>query len=299
MKYLIPSLLLLLFLVVPEQAFALPELVTCQTAEACNFCALAQMIQAVINWVIGVAILIAVILFVYAGFKITSSRGDMNAVSEARQLFTNVVIGIIIMLAAWTLVDTLIKAVVGGDFGVWNEITDCGAMFGAAPPEKYAITLEEQVGVYAVEGPESVVVPGTGMGTGYSNQLTQAQAEALLTYSAFSVSSSGNCTDRTNKTCTSFEGINNATIQGILQFQDSCNCPIVITGGTETGHAAGTYSHANGYKIDIRPSSQINSYITTNYKKCGTRGGYCDQRGHEYVRENAGLANDHWDITVK
>lgn len=31
--------------------------------------------------------------------------------------------------------------------------------------------------------------------------------------------------------------------------------------GTETGHTPGTYSHANGYKLDFHKTSALDSYI--------------------------------------
>jgi len=47
------------------------------------------------------------------------------------------------------------------------------------------------------------------------------------------------------------------SIEGLIDFKQKCDqvmgdCDIYITGGTETGHSNGTYSHANGHKIDLR-----------------------------------------------
>ncbi len=64
----------------------------------------------------------------------------------------------------------------------------------------------------------------------------------------------------------------------------------------ETGHAGGTYSHSNGYKIDISLNSCINSYVTTQFSYIGERGDgaaqYQASNGNIYAKEG-----DHWDIT--
>src|SRR5919112_2171393 len=81
-------------------------------------------------------------------------------------------------------------------------------------------------------------------------KLTQAQAASQLSAAGITWSSSGGCTDRYNSTCTSFEQINQSTVSGVITLKRSSGCAINITGGTETGHASGTYSHWNGYKVD-------------------------------------------------
>ncbi len=64
----------------------------------------------------------------------------------------------------------------------------------------------------------------------------------------------------------------------------------------ETGHAGGTYSHSNGYKIDISLNTCINSYITKQFPFIGNRGDgaaqYKASSGNIYAKEG-----NHWDIT--
>ena len=62
---------------------------------------------------------------------------------------------------------------------------------------------------------------------------------------------------------TSLNGLQPTTIQGILSLWNSCGqCDLVITGGTETAyHAPGEFGHASGYKVDLRPTDDLNSAI--------------------------------------
>jgi ABC-type nickel/cobalt efflux system permease component RcnA len=60
-------------------------------------------------------------MFAYAGFlKLTNEAIGKQA--EANTIFQNVALGLIVLLAAWLVVDTLMKSVLGGDFGPWNDI---------------------------------------------------------------------------------------------------------------------------------------------------------------------------------
>jgi hypothetical protein len=126
-------------------------------------------------------------------------------------------------------------------------------------------------------------------------KLTHAEATAKLRAAGITWSSSGNCSNRNNPSCTSFEQINSGTIDGIITLKRASGCAINITGGTETGHASGTYSHWNGYKVDITPNTCISNYITRNFTYIGLRGDgarmYRSAAGNIYARESS-----HWDI---
>ena len=128
-------------------------------------------------------------------------------------------------------------------------------------------------------------------------KMTQSQAASVLRNAGITWSSSGGCTDRYNSTCTSFEQINSGTVDAMVTLKRASGCAINITGGTETGHASGTYSHWNGYKVDISHNSCIDGYVHNSFTYIGYRGdGYPQWRaasGNLYCDEG-----NHWDITV-
>ncbi|MFH9821080.1 hypothetical protein [Streptomyces sp. NPDC017230] len=125
---------------------------------------------------------------------------------------------------------------------------------------------------------------------------THAQAAAVLKQAGISWSSSGGCSNRENRRCTSFTKINKATIAGLVAFKKASRCAVRVTGGTERGHASGTYSHYNGYKADIALNGCVNKYITSRFKHTGKRSDgatlYKSPAGNVYAREG-----NHWDIT--
>ncbi|KAK4138972.1 hypothetical protein BT67DRAFT_431436 [Trichocladium antarcticum] len=127
-------------------------------------------------------------------------------------------------------------------------------------------------------------------------KLTHSQATAKLSAAGVKWTSSGGCSDRNNPKCTSFDQINEATINGAITLKKACACAITITGGTEVGHAGGTYSHANGYKLDVAKATAINNYITNTFTRIADRGDgaaqYKARSGNIYANEG-----NHWDNT--
>lgn len=127
-------------------------------------------------------------------------------------------------------------------------------------------------------------------------KLSQSAAASQLSAAGITHSSSGGCTTRSNPHCTSYEQINQTTVSGAKVLKSASGCAINITGGTEVGHASGTYSHYNGYKIDISKYACIGNYIKNSFSYIGLRGdGYPQWKaasGNLYCDEGS-----HWDIT--
>ncbi|MEV0811267.1 hypothetical protein [Micromonospora sp. NPDC050200] len=125
--------------------------------------------------------------------------------------------------------------------------------------------------------------------------ISHSSATSQLRAAGITWVSSGNCSDRYNSTCTSFEGIRQSTIDGIITFKRASGCAITITGGTEIGHASGTYSHWNGYKVDIAKTTCVYNYISSAY----TYMGYISGWGYQWRAPSGNLYTDegnHWDI---
>ncbi|HEY0470735.1 MAG TPA: hypothetical protein VGD34_03700, partial [Kribbella sp.] len=99
-----------------------------------------------------------------------------------------------------------------------------------------------------------------------------------------------------NSTCTSFTNINDSTVYGVRTLKQASGCAVNITGGTEVGHASGTYSHRNGYKVDISKYTCVGNYIHNNFTRIADRGDGAAQwraaSGNIYADEGS-----HWDIT--
>ncbi|WNI19810.1 hypothetical protein RLT57_23635 [Streptomyces sp. ITFR-21] len=141
--------------------------------------------------------------------------------------------------------------------------------------------------------------PGVGLAAtqdAYAvTKLTQAQAASTFSAAGITWSSSGGCTTRSNSTCTSFDQLNLTTAQGAVTLKNASGCALNITGGTEVGHASGTYSHYNGYKLDFGKNTCLTNYVHNAFTYIGLRGdGYPQWQaasGNIYADEGT-----HWDV---
>lgn len=136
-------LLALPFLVSAEIGPPVPGLVTCDGAggvdaygaplRECQVCHVVETGQRIINFFVAIASFLAVVIFAYAGFLMLTAAGETGKISRARGMFTNVLIGLVIVLAGWLIIDTVmkwtfegspldIKAQADWKFGPWNEI---------------------------------------------------------------------------------------------------------------------------------------------------------------------------------
>lgn len=68
----------------------------------------------------------------------------------------------------------------------------------------------------------------------------------------------GPCAVNQTKNCTNVGGLPAFAIDRLVSLKSECNCDIMITGGTEGGHA----THGPGKPIvDLNPSSSLNAYL--------------------------------------
>lgn len=129
-------------------------------------------------------------------------------------------------------------------------------------------------------------------------RVSHRRAVNALTTAGLRWKSSGHCIDRRVRVCTSLEAVRSETIHDVIALKRVSRCPIMVTGGTEAGHAPGFFSHARGYKLDILHNACIDRYITKNYPKSGMR-----RDGATLYRAPGGTVFadefDHWDILFK
>lgn len=103
------------FTIVPEQ---------CQSKCPCGEAAVLQAIQNITSLVISFAIVILIFFIVWAGFSFVLSPTSEEARSHAKKMLSYALIGMLLVLSAWLIVDFVIKTLAGGDtaFGPWNKI---------------------------------------------------------------------------------------------------------------------------------------------------------------------------------
>ncbi len=118
------SLAVALLLPAFAAAAALPGQVVPKTCDGihCSCNDLVLLAQNVLNTGIYFAVFISAVLFAWAGWKMISgkSTGNGEGISEAKKVLWNVMVGLVIILAAWLLVDTLSRTLLASP--VWNTV---------------------------------------------------------------------------------------------------------------------------------------------------------------------------------
>ena len=98
-------------------------LVPCGTGDnMCDTDDFMKLIDNLVNFLFTFLSIIAVIVLVVVGFRMVTSRGNEEEWKKAKSMFANVVIGIILVLAAWVIVDTLLKTLTGKDLNFWSVL---------------------------------------------------------------------------------------------------------------------------------------------------------------------------------
>jgi len=126
-------LFLLVFIVAPSVVLAanvLPGQIVpqdCNATGGCkSVCDIATIAQNILNTSIYLAVFLSAVLFAWAGFLYLTNVGSSGQHSKAVEVFKNVAIGLVIIIAGWLIVDTLMRTLVGngGSFGPWNKICE-------------------------------------------------------------------------------------------------------------------------------------------------------------------------------
>ncbi len=79
----------------------------------CSACNIVYMANEGISWLIGILFVIFAVLVAWRGVQLVTSGGNPGALAAVKGSFMNAFIGIIIILSAWLIVDTIMRGLVG------------------------------------------------------------------------------------------------------------------------------------------------------------------------------------------
>ena len=81
---------------------------------------LSQYIQSIINAVLLLAGVVAVIYLIIGGYKYITASGNAESVAEAKTTIFNAIIGLVIIFAAYVIVDFVYQVITHGS--IWGAI---------------------------------------------------------------------------------------------------------------------------------------------------------------------------------
>jgi hypothetical protein len=82
----------------------------CCSGPDCKFESIKQNVEHIITEVLKYAFAAISLMFAYAGYVYIMAKGDPGEVKHAHEMFTNVLIGAIVVLLAYAIVKTLITS---------------------------------------------------------------------------------------------------------------------------------------------------------------------------------------------
>jgi len=100
----------------------------------CKVCHLMTGIKGLVDWGVNtLAVPVAVAMVVYGGVMMTVAGVSTNPgnIEKGRNAIKYAIEGMVIVFAAWLIVDTILKALLSGgtgnivDWGPWNQIPPC------------------------------------------------------------------------------------------------------------------------------------------------------------------------------
>lgn len=141
------------------------QLVTCTGYTDCNFCSFGEMVNNIINWLFGILTVLAVVIMAWAGIKLVTSGGNQEAMRWAKERIVYVIIGFLLMLTSWLIIDTILRGLTGSEKGMnyWGsfDVENCGFVRTpqGVPYGEHELEYVEG-GIYDLEGPEGVSLDG-------------------------------------------------------------------------------------------------------------------------------------------
>lgn len=254
-------------------------------------------IPQVFKFMIVITVFLSVVYIILGGVQYVSTD-SFNNKNEGREKIKDAVKGLLLAIVAYLILYTINPNLTVFDFNfnfTQDAVTSQNLINNTAPTintTSGTVTLNLNTTDIRYATQQDAM---TALGSGFT--LSSTQKDPGQTY----------CSDPTNSQCTSLVGMHSDTIAGLNTLQQACSgCTnLVITGGTETGHADGTLSHESGFKADISntqgSATQFNTFLSQTIvaqtgKEPATNGFYnITLNGYNYVVHPEG---DHWDITV-
>ncbi len=257
-------------------------------------CDLVSLFDNVLRFAIYLAIMVATLMFTYAGFLYVTAAANQENINTARKIFGNVFLGLVFILGAWLIVNLIMNVFLDTDKTKlpWNSIECVERNFQTTPfgPPGIDASLPGN--------PDAVPLPSLESAVDHQTALDTFEDEGITVTSTSGAD--GVKEDCFGTGCTSLKNIQESVVDNTVNLKRACSeCDIQVNGGTERGvHEAGDTGHEAGFKIDLQGNGPLDDFIENSGKftRAGSRGGnpqYKDVCGNSYVRESG-----HWDITV-
>jgi hypothetical protein len=93
----------------------------------CQFCHTVLLVENISGWLVAVLGVIAAIVIAVMGLRLAASTGDTSAVGQVKKVIANIIVGYMILLGGWFLVDFGLKLLVNVTvYDKWDaDVIEC------------------------------------------------------------------------------------------------------------------------------------------------------------------------------
>lgn len=181
-------------------------------ATECNICYLTQLIQNIVNFLIMVAIPISVAMFAWSGILFFTATGNPKQIGRAKAIFKSVLIGFIISIVGWLVVQVVLQTLTNSSFYNFNSWTTLQCQILSDPNNRPRNSSISQVlsGLSVLTQP-SILAPGQPAGPTPTGGVDQGAVQRA----ASSVELQAACVNNTGVDCT--------LLQAVCVAESSCN----------------------------------------------------------------------------
>lgn len=94
--------------------------------DACTWCQLMVLFKNIIDFMLYLIFPLAAVMIVYGGFLIMTAAGSPAKIGKGREVITAAIVGLLIALFSYFIIDTIIKIIAVGwsnaGLGPWNQL---------------------------------------------------------------------------------------------------------------------------------------------------------------------------------
>lgn len=245
---------------------------------------LGKYLPGLFNLLIGLSAAFAVLMIVIGGLQYISTDAIQKK-SEGKERIKNAVFGLVLVISAWLILNTINKNLLKIDLNIDTATTAAPGGTGGVLTAQFA-TGSDLLGI-------------TQEFLSNVNRDNLERMNVLV--------NNPPCTSDRTSNCTNLNGLPAEMMESLVNLQKNCAgsrsdsfCAVVITGGTETSlHTAGT-SHGPGKStVDLRQTDSLNKYLGNPSPQNGDT---TEVGGLKFTYESAGAnsanTGSHWHVTA-
>lgn len=92
------------------------------SGSGCTWCDLFQLGQNIINFLIEISSVLAIAFIIYGGLIMMLNSGNPSKLKESQGIIFSAIMGVVILLSAWVILNTFFNLLTGGLNWPWHTI---------------------------------------------------------------------------------------------------------------------------------------------------------------------------------